>query len=507
MKKAFFVISLLFYCISFHTYGAKETLSDQALLELLTPQQMPLATPTRSVPTDKNQGQYISYNPINVESFRSTTDMIIENALKSPNPNVKNNVVNDDLVVYTYRDSDKKTKTNVGAPPTITEGLYDPEPHNASTEITLLHGRWGQHFLVNPTIEAHFTVDADTSEMISSYQGKILLQESLNNEHSVLSGFFDSQNTMRTRVDIPLSKDNNLFLEVPLLDKENFYNFLDQEELPEYGGFLLIDMADESIHDVEIDAHYIQKLYLNDEMQKVNEGGPFRFVFFLCTDSGNITLTYRTGDGDADKTVHLQPDEIFFESPSAQKNQEKEFVIKEHTLLTGKYFPLELSGHKVRYFTSTTPSFVRALGTYRVDLPPSTRTSRQYLSIEQGRNRFFVGILDNRILIPDEKRFFAYLDYMNLDDMENICITQLNFTRTPIDVFVNSSSYGGPTEYMTFYMTDKGEMLDTFEDFTRTLFLVGHRRGVSRIKIHYDNNTVDYFQTYCNNSTYVMEQL
>ena len=498
MKKILIFLLLTQWIFS-NIWSTETLLSKEDILELLAPTQ-----------TDepKNTVQKSSYDPSDVSNFQTTKEFIIKNILKefqveesrTSTNKLDENKENDDFLLYSYGNTDIES-TMIPA----NDGLL--QSPNAATEIKLFQIDFGQGPFFNKNLQVSFINDADKLEILEANQGHIFIERNLNNNDSVLSGILDAKGKMRTRIDIPLIKNENFSFNTFLLDKESFYDLLQNKEINEYGGFILVDMADESTYDVDIDAHYQQKIYLDNNMEILEEGDPFHFIFFLCVDPGNVTFTYRTDWGRSHKTAHIQPEEIFFEIPLIQKKQTKKFAIKEHMLLTGNSLPLELSGYKVRHFMSTEPSFVESLGSYAVDLPPTPITSRPYLTIEQHYYKFFVDALQADISVPDEKRFTTYLDYMDINHMDNICVNQVNFTKTPIDIFVESSSYGGSLMYETFYMTEDGDLYDAFEDFTKSLFVIGDRQGVSRIKVLYDDYSVDYLQTYCNNSIYVIENL
>ena len=419
----------------------------------------------------------------------------------------------DDFVVYDYKPpmappkkSQRTTLTEITSSALSPSNATAPA-YNASVRIALLDGNWGT--LGGPTQDEtiDFISTADPSEVAYSENGYIHLRRNIHGENGVVAGLFDSRDKMWTRMAIPLVKDEGITLEVPLMNRASFYRFLDENEMSDYGSFVLVDMADESIEDVDIDAVYGKKITLNSQLETVEPGMSYRFVLFLSVDPGNTTLTYITNQGEAAKAVHLHPDEIFFEAPFVSEAHRREFVIQEHPLLSEERLPVVLHGKRIRYLGLPEPSFMQAHGLYRVAVPPTLRATRQYVSIETSHGEFIVGGNDDILTVPGEKRFDTYQQYLGLDGVEGACIAQFEFGKIPLDIAINSSSPRGPMEFDDYYMAFDGNIYDTFGDFTKTMFLVSGEQGVFSLRISYEDDTVDYLQTFCNHSLYIVENL
>ena len=375
--------------------------------------------------------------------------------------------------------------------------------YNASARISFLSGGLG-----GPTDSGaiDFIASADPSEIAYSEDGVIHLRRNLNGENGSVAGLFDSQNGMRTRMDIPLAKDEDIAVEVPLMNRSAFYSFLDQSQLTDYGGFILVDMADESIEDVDIDMGYRKKVCLDDQLESVDLGKTCRFTLFLFVSPGNATLSYATVHGEAVKTIHVYPDEVFFEAPLVSEAHTRSFGIWEQPLLVEEQLPMTLHGEHVRYLGLSEPSFMEAHGLYRVSVPPTLRATRDYLSVETPHGEFIAGGRDE-VTVPGEKRFDVYQDYLGIEESEGTCVAQLEFDKAPLEVSVNSSSARGPMDFYDYYMASDGNIYDSFGDFTKTMFLVSDEQGVFNLKAVYEDGSVDYLQTFCNRSLYIVENL
>lgn len=453
-----------------------------------------------------------SYDPKDVSQFQTTNETMIDRSIGALlSPSIKEpgkNDVNHDLVVYNYR----KGKNPSASTPSLPAVMF-PLPkvasttYNASAEIVLFDATLKRRVPLKEERRVDFIVDTDKSEVASLENGKILLQRNINNEHSIVSGLLEAKGKMRTRVEVPLVKNEHFALEVSLLDREDFFQFLEERDIPDYGGHLLVEISDESIHDISIDTFYREKIFLDSNLERVSENELFHFVLFLHTNPGNVTITYGTSGGEANKVVHLHPDEIFFDYPILQEEKRRNFNIREHALLSGEYVPLGLQGKKIRYFTSEEESFNHTLGSYLVKIPTTTRTARSYISIDRNGNNFLVGTTNDTITIPDQNRLETYLHYMGIDTLDNTCVTQVDFQKIPANVAIDTSTQGVPALYDSFYVAPTGEIVDSFETPTKTMFLVGDGQGISRIKVTYGDETIDYLQTFCNDSIYILEHL
>ena len=384
--------------------------------------------------------------------------------------------------------------------------LEKKKSFNSLTEVLLLGASFSKGLeRTNAIVDFHG--DAERSDLFYSTNGKMVVQKFLNGKNTVLSGTLISRNTIPTRIDLLMEKDDNLLLEVPLFDRESFYAFLEKKKLTDRRAFLLVDMIEESAMDVDVDVDYREKVYLNEELKEVTPEESFHFVLFLSLQPGNAMISYKTSSGVVDKIIHTRPEEVFFESSFFFRKKRRTFKVQGRSLLTNSLSLSSLDEEKIGYFSSEKSSFMSALGTYRLEVPSTVRGERQYLALDEDYQKFFVGYVRDQIILPEEERFYTYLQYLGLRDMENVCVVQVNFEKSPISIQTNSFGVGGPLPMDDFYMSRNGGFFTSFENFTRRLFLVGESQGVFNLRIQYEDDTEDYLKTFCNDSVYLIEQL
>ena len=415
----------------------------------------------------------------------------------------------EDFVVYDYKPTTTDPKSSHITPAGISSALLpggDSPAYNASVRIAFFDGGQTEPGGTSRQDAIDFIATADPSDIAYSENGIIHLRRSLHGGSGLISGLFDAKDRVRTRMDIPLVKDEDIALEVPLMGQSSFYRFLDENEITDYGGFILVDMIDESIEDVDVDTGYEKKIFLNSRLDPVEPEMDYRFTLFLSVHPGNTTLTYLTGQGEAVKTVHIHPDEIFFESPSISQAHRREFFIQEQPLLALGPLPVTLNARHIRYLGVTEPSFMEAHGLYRIAVPPTLRAMREYLSVGSPHQEFIASHNGDTVTVPGGKRFDAYRDYLDLEDTQ-ACVAQFEFGKIPLGISIHSSSIKGPMVFDDYYMAYDGNIYESFGDFTKTMFLVSGDRGVFNLKVSYEDDTVDYLQTFCNHSLYIVENL
>jgi len=335
--------------------------------------------------------------------------------------------------------------------------------------------------------------------------GFIEIEKHLNSSQGILRGGIIKRDYVRTKIEIPL-KQGKSTLKVPLLEVEALEKFLEKENLKGLGGFILLDLEN-SVMSVDIDATYEAKIYL-DEHLKVVEEGEEQFVFYVGVPMGNTLLKVLDKKKEiGQKIIHVTENELFFDKIKLSPGRVEIVELFEKNLLGKIETELNINGRNLNIFNTRFSAKNLGINTYEYYHPTLIQGSRKYFTLKSGEDEIFLGNNDKeKIEVPSDQFIGSVMKFLEMDSLYKQCIVQFNLTLNIHDFKAMGESEYDTLNIETYYLGTDGKFSDEINDLTEKVFIYGNFQGIVDGEITYEDGSKDYFQSYCSDSTYLVEQ-
>jgi hypothetical protein len=302
---------------------------------------------------------------------------------------------------------------------------------------------------------------------------------------------------------------------VPLIKEETFNELIAPYESRGPIGSVLIEL-DNSTETAALDVPYSQVIKLNESMQIV-EGDNFSYQLFVGVKAGNALLSYKTSNGDAtSKIIHIHEQELTFESNFFENVSNEKIALFEEDVLSKEKMPLIISGEQVKQFATDKTAKKINDHTFVTEFNKVQLGSRMYLELNHLEEPIYVGFKENLSLdIPSENFIRNILNKSEKGAPGNRCLIQVNLTRKATRVDIGSESVGESLRTFHQMLDSDGKFYDSLGAKSEKIIIVGENQanGSSildskiNLKITYEDDSVQYFGSYCSPNTYLIEQL
>ena len=335
--------------------------------------------------------------------------------------------------------------------------------------------------------------------------GYIDIEKHLNSPQGILRGGVVKRNYVRTKIDLPLRQGKSRFL-LPLLRVDALEDFLQKENLKGLGGFILLNL-DESVVSVDIDANYEAKIYLDDKLKVVDEGAE-SFVFYVGVPMGNVLLKVLDKKKEiAQKIIHVTENEVFFDYIDLLSGGVERIDLFEKKLLGKVETELNIPGSSFSVFNTDFTARNIGINTYEFYHPATIKGARKYYSLGFGGNEIYLGnLFKKKIEVPNSGFMDSVLDFFNIESLYKQCIVQINMSMPVIDFKAMGESEYDTLNIEIYFLGSDGKFSEEINDLTEKAFIYGNFQGLVNGEISYEDGSKDYFQSYCSDSTYLVEQ-
>lgn len=340
-------------------------------------------------------------------------------------------------------------------------------------------------------------------------EGKILLENTLSSRHSLISGKIIKDGYLPLNVDLALNKDEELVdFNLPLIDINDYGDFLDKLKLMGEGAHLLVELA-EGVVDVELDTAYESKLFLNGDLKVVKADEDYQFVLIVGAKIGNSLMSYINADGDtADRIVFLEDATVTYDNSAIQTASKMRFKLTQQSPFSVKPEVIDLDERDIRYFNQSAHADQFAPGVYDLKRPIHAANYRHYFELSHIEGSIFVGVDQSKeIEVPNVSLMSEALKELQIESLDGQCVVQLNLRKKAYSIKYEGRIPTGGMPLETLYLEKNGKFETEISPITRKVFINGQGQGVLDIKVEYLDDTVDYLQTFCSNGTYLVEQL
>lgn len=353
---------------------------------------------------------------------------------------------------------------------------------------------------------------ADNADAIahSGSDGSVLIESSLNSEYSVRRAVLFSRGYLPVSVDLVLEQ-GNVNLGVPAITKSSFNKVLEEKGLRGLGSHALIEL-DELTEDADFDVStgYESKLFLDSNLNIVNRGdSEYAFILFIGVEPGNRIISFKTYKNEiTSKIVHLVEDELYFDFNFYHRLKNDRFALFEDNLLSQESGVLSLDENQITDLGYESKITKKTVNEFSTDKALYSIGTRKYFELKHQGESIFIGRWNNyKINVPSESYKRFALGSFDLDSLNGHCMVQLNLSKQAKAMSFNGSSFRGSMSVEQRVLDSDGIFYRDLSNQSKKIFLMGEEQGVINVEITYVDNTVDYLQSFCSQSNYLVEQL
>jgi len=349
----------------------------------------------------------------------------------------------------------------------------------------------------------------DSKDIISdSGNGEVNISLLINNEMSIRRSTIIVKDMMPTTIDLVFEEGDDI-APVPMISNKKIESILSSQNFRGNESFLLVEL-DRATEDVDIDAKYSGKVFLNSKFKVVNRAdSDFNYILFVDAMPGNTIINFlNTKNETISKIIHLEAEEVYFEPNFYREVNEDEFDLNEENLLSKTIAPLSVDSADIMGLTFDSDFKKLTLNKYQVGNVLYPVGTRSYIQLNHLRETVFVGRWNtNQVTIPSETYMRFVLGQFSLGSVGSQCLIQINLSKKANSYSLSGQAADRMMGIQTKILDTDGLFYSDFSAESKKIFILGEEQGIINAKIKYTDGSEDYLQSYCSNSTYLVEQL
>jgi hypothetical protein len=355
--------------------------------------------------------------------------------------------------------------------------------------------------------EIRFADDRD--DILQDFgSGKIQINQLLNSEISIRRGTLFASDFYPTVVDF-VFEGNVVTTQIPMLSRDKMKEIIYSNGITGLGGHVLVEL-DDMTEDVDLDGQFEKKLFLDRNYKVVDRGdSEYSHILFVGVTPGNTILSFRTYKNEiTSKIVHVTNEYVYFDTNFYVEMNAEKFDLYEENLLSKTTNPLSIEPDEMMSFSFESKISKKAFNQYEVTRSVYPLGTRKYYELKHLNESIFIGYWDKRTIdVPSENYMRFVLDSFNIRTVKSQCLVQLNLSKNVKNISFDGDNGNGPMRINHLILDKDGVFYDEFGQNTSKVFLLGEEQGIINIKVDYVDKSSDYLQTFCSDSTYLVEQL
>ncbi len=368
-----------------------------------------------------------------------------------------------------------------------------------------------------------FLADKETTSF-SALSKALKLRIPIEGDQTSISGLVQTNMAeFRTRVELPLERGREQSIFSPIIEKNEYREFLNHYQANGPGGHVLVELDNET-RDLDIDeAPYLAKLKLDKNFKVVDEGKPFHFVLFTAVNPGNAYLIVSypsTEETDkrikesitAEKLIHVVENEFLFLSLETLPPIERDLQVREKKALGKIDSPLYLKGDQLRGLGAKVSkrSAMNTSDQFRLSLPPRPLGKRVYLETGHLGSPIYISLTHSpKLIFPDSLAIEEVYREFKIDALFQRCMVQIEINRTVKEITVAAETSDGPMSFEQLILSRDGSFFRHQESEVnqeiQNTYLLGDRAGVFHIVITGTDGLKQYLTSYCHPNAYLIE--
>lgn len=395
----------------------------------------------------------------------------------------------------------------------------EPEPTkivHKTTTIKAIEVSINRDNEINKVNTFSFIPDYDQNLVYDSDAYNSLLSIDVNtpNDYSSIRGRLDSQGMLVTRMSIPFVNSHSQ-IEVPLFNQASFFDFLESNEVEGYGGYLLVDLYETNVIDIDLVSinntgheSYEKRIFLDNQFRVTTAEKEFRYAMFLNVHPGVVMIRFLRDSGEEiQKPNFVLSDEMLFEAPRFEYQYSEIIKLMEETSLASLETPTDISEDLIGDFYTDISPRKESLNEYTIRRNDSLVAVRKYLELNHHEAPMFIGYSDNKKLtLPSMDYVNTIKNELNIT-LDRECLIQINLKKDIYNIQMHGEAINGPLSYEGKYLGNDGYFTDLINGNSKKLFIVGMEPGIVSLHIEYADQSSEYFQTFCSEGSYLVEQL
>lgn len=352
--------------------------------------------------------------------------------------------------------------------------------------------------------------DEFNTNISSDIDGKVNFNYLINSQSASRRVTINARDMMPTSIDLVLDKGDSS-IGIPLVERSYINNLMSIQNLRGMGGFVLIEL-DSYTEDVElgIDSNFEKKIYLNKNFRSVSrEDSDFNYILFAGVEPGNHIVSFKTFKNKiTSKIIHVIDEEIYYDYNFYKEVTKDSISFYEEGLLSKSQQVLNITKEEIspiNYETNLKMKSFNMIEIKNVILPHATRN---YFQLTHLKEKIFVGRSNHKkVVLPSEAYTREAIASFNQRIGKNDCIIQINLPKPTAEVSFNGVSHNRMMVPIMSVLDNDGEFYRDLSNESKRIFILGREQGIINFQIKYTDGSYDFLQSYCSESSYLIEQL
>lgn len=354
----------------------------------------------------------------------------------------------------------------------------------------------------------------DIDEIHQDYgEGKVNLNFKLNSKMSTRRVSVYQKNHVPVEMDFTFEGtpgNESAEANIPLFEIATFNKLVKGNGLNGNGGHVLVEL-DQKTEDVEVDANYEAKFFLDKNFKAVDRNeAEYSYLLFVGVKPGNTLIEYKTAKNEiTNRVVNISNEKVYFDPNFYNEVKADQFELYEEQLLSKTCKSLlNVAKNEVIPFSFNAKVSKKSLNKVEINKAIYPMGTRKYYKLNHLNEAIILGRWnDEKIVIPSEDYVRHVIGQFEVHGQPNQCVIQINLTKTAKELFFNSMSPNNSMQTQVNILDKDGQFYDGLSPESEKVFLMGEEEGVINVKINYVDGSSDYIQSFCTESTYLVEQL
>jgi len=271
---------------------------------------------------------------------------------------------------------------------------------------------------------------------------------------------------------------------------------------------ILTPVANVKPVELDVDTKYDAKVFLDTNLNIVNRSeADYSYILFVGVSTGNTIINFRNVHGqDTNKIIYLAPKEIYYEPNFYAEVSTDSISFFEEGLRSKCIGMLDIDSDKIAPWSHEGIVSKKSMNTHNVSKMLYPLGTRKYFDLSHFEKNIFVGRWsEEKVILPNQEYADSILN--NFEIEANECMVQVNLSKDVKHINITGLSETGYMNTELRFLDKNGNFYDEVSSHSNRVFIAGEEQGLINIKLEYIDGSKQYLQTFCSESTYLVEQL
>ena len=352
--------------------------------------------------------------------------------------------------------------------------------------------------------------DEFNTNISSDVEGKVDFKYQINSKNASRRVTINARDFLPTSIDLVLDNGDSS-IGIPLIERTYFNNLMSSQNLRGLGGVIMVEL-DNFTEDIElgVDSRYERKLYLNKNLRAVSrEDSDFTYILFVGVEAGNHIISFKTYKNKiTNKIIHVVDEEIYYDYNFYKEISNESVALFEENLLSNEYQLLNITKGEITPINYDSSLKMKSFNMFELKDNLLPHATRNYYQLNHLREKIFIGRANQKqIIVPSEAYTREVISHFDQRVATTDCVIQLNINKPIADISFNGLSNNRMMVPLLRVLDSDGEFYKSPSNETKRVFILGREQGIVNFQINYTDGTKDFLQSYCSESSYLVEQL